>query len=98
MRKVLDQVGRVLNSYEYDIFGKLTFKSEQVRNIFKYGGLLGVLSDEELNDVYMMRARHYDAQHGRFISLDPTGKNLKLLSASLTCLEGYHCVYQYLDE
>ena len=78
VRKILDQVGRVLNSYEYDIFGKLKFKSEQVRNIFKYSGLLGVVSDEELGDIYMIRSRHYDAQHGRFISLDPTGKNIKL--------------------
>lgn len=73
VEKVLDSNGRVLNSYKYDIFGKMTFRSEQVRNIFKYSGLLGVMHDEELVDVYMMRSRHYDAQHGRFISVDPSG-------------------------
>lgn len=65
--------GRVLNSYKYDAFGRMTYKSEERRNIFKYCGLLGVMSDEELEDIYMMRARHYDAKHGRFISLDPSG-------------------------
>ena len=69
----MDQNGRVLNSYRYDIFGKLTYRSENVRSIFKYAGLLGVMHDEELVDMYMMRARHYDAQHGRFISMDPSG-------------------------
>jgi len=38
--------------------------------------LLGVIHDEELAEVYMIRARHYDAQHGRFISMDQAGKNL----------------------
>ena len=73
VEKILDQTGRVLNAYKYDIFGRMTYKSEQIRSIFKYSGLLGAIHDEELMDVYMMRARHYDAQHGRFISLDPIG-------------------------
>lgn len=65
--------GKVLNSYKYNAFGKMMYQSEQIRNIFKYSGLLGVIHNEELVDIYMMRARHYDAQHGRFISLDPIG-------------------------
>lgn len=47
--------------------------SEGVRNIFQYVGQLGVIKDEAVENVYMMRARHYDATHGRFISLDPLG-------------------------
>ncbi len=78
----MDQNGAVLNSYKYDIFGKLAYSSEQVRNIFKYSGLLGVIQDEELRDIYMIRARHYDAQHGRFISLDPFGEAFNLILRS----------------
>ena len=73
VEKVLDASGRILNSYKYDAFGRMTYRSERTRNIFKYSGLLGVMHNEELVDIYMMRARHYDAQHGRFISIDPTG-------------------------
>ena len=73
VEKILDMEGRILNSYKYDAFGRMTYRSELVRNIFKYGGLLGVIHDEELVDIYMMRARHYDARHGRFISLDSFG-------------------------
>jgi len=73
VEKILDETGRVLNSYKYDAFGKMTHRSEQIRSIFKYNGLLGVVHNEELVDIYMIRTRNYDAQHGRFISLDPTG-------------------------
>ena len=65
----------------------MTYKSEQVRSIFKYCGLLGAIHDEELMDVYMMRARHYDAQHGRFISLDPIGTKFKLvICLTMSCI------------
>lgn len=73
VEKILDINGRIVNSYKYDIFGKMTYRAERIRNIFKYSGLYGVMHNEELVDIYMMRARHYDAQHGRFISLDPSG-------------------------
>ena len=76
VEKILDMAGRIVNSYKYDAFGKITYRAERIRNIFKYSGLYGVVHDEELLDVYMMRARHYDAQHGRFISLDPSGMQI----------------------
>lgn len=76
VEKILDMNGMTLNSYKYDVFGKVMFQSEEIHNIFKYSGLLGVVHNEELLDVYMMRARHYDAQHGKFISLDTTGQTL----------------------
>lgn len=70
---VLDKDGVVLNSYSYDPFGRVIESSESVRNIFQYVGQLGVMKDEAVENVFMMRARHYDASHGRFISLDPLG-------------------------
>ncbi len=70
---MMNQSGTVQNVYKYDPFGRVLQQSEQLRNIFKYIGQLGVISDRELQDIYMMRDRHYDAQHGRFISLDPIG-------------------------
>lgn len=70
----MDEQGVSQNSYMYDPFGKLVQQSEKVRNIFKYIGRFGVIHDEELSNVYKMRVRHYDAGHGRFISLDPIGE------------------------
>ena len=70
---VMDFLGSIRNSYEYDPFGKVLWKSEGIRNIFQYIGRYGVIRDHEIQNMYMMRARHYDAEHGRFISLDPIG-------------------------
>lgn len=70
---MMDASGQIRNSYQYDPFGKVVQQTEQVRNLYKYIGRLGVISDEELQHVFMMRDRHYDAQHGRFISMDPIG-------------------------
>ena len=71
--RVKGEEERVLNSYSYDPFGKLLEKSEQVRNILQYVGKLGIIRLDELVDFYLMRARVYDASHGRFISIDPLG-------------------------
>lgn len=77
VEKVLDVNGRTVNSYKYDAFGKLMEQSEEMHSLFKYSGQLGVVHEEELQDVYSMRARHYDAQHGRFTSMDPSGENME---------------------
>ena len=69
----MDASGQIQNSYQYDPFGKVIQQSERLRNFYKYIGRLGVISDEELQHIFMMRDRHYDAQHGRFISMDPIG-------------------------
>ena len=66
--------GRVMNAYKYDAFGKTMYREERVRNLFKYAGQIGVIADDELMEIYMMRSRHYDAKHGRFISMDPIGQ------------------------
>ena len=70
---VMDQNGSIRNSYQYDPFGKVLWKSECIRNLFQYVGRYGVIHDHEIQNLYMMRARHYDAEHGRFISPDPLG-------------------------
>ena len=70
---VMDRNGSIRNSYQYDPFGKTLRKSECFRNIFQYVGRYGVINDHEIQNLYMMRARHYDAEHGRFISVDPLG-------------------------
>ena len=67
--------GKILNSYQYDPFGRVVQQKEQCRNIFKFGGVYGIIIDEELQDVYMIRSRHYNARHGRFISMDPVGND-----------------------
>ncbi len=65
--------GRVINAYKYDAFGKTMYREERTRNLFKYSGQLGVIQDGELTEIYMIRSRHYDTQHGRFLSMDPIG-------------------------
>lgn len=70
---IRNRSGDVQNSYQYDPFGKVIQQTEAIRNIYKYIGSLGIIADEELQDIYWMRDRHYDAKHGRFISMDPIG-------------------------
>lgn len=74
----MNEESETQNSYTYDPFGKVLQKSEKVRNVFQYLGKFGVIRDEELNGICMMRVRHYDAEHGRFISLDPIGETQEL--------------------
>lgn len=85
---MMNQSGTVQNTYKYDPFGKVIQQSEQIINFFMYIGQLGVISDGELQDIYMMRDRHYDAQHGRFISLDPIGIH-NYIGPSITVLTSY---------
>ena len=73
IKKIIDKDGNTLNSYKYDPFGILLQKSEQVHNIFQYRGSLGIVKHSELQDMYSMRDRVYDARLGRFISIDPLG-------------------------
>ena len=70
----MNEQGDTQNSYTYDPFGNVLQQSERVRNLFLYIGKFGVIRDEELNGIYLMRVRHYDAAHGRYISPDPIGK------------------------
>ena len=73
IRKIRNEIGEVVNTYDYDPFGKLLQKTEQIHNNFQYLGSLGIFRHDELVDMYCMRDRIYDASHGRFISVDPLG-------------------------
>ena len=63
--------GSVLNSYVYDPFGIVLTQSETVANAFQYAGEYGVTSEDTA--LYVMRARYYAAEVGRFLSPDPIG-------------------------
>ena len=66
---IVDESGNITHKYQYDEFGKVTQKQEADYNPFQYVGKYGVmyLSD----NLYYMRARHYDPTIGRFLSEDP---------------------------
>ena len=64
--KVTDNSGNVLNSYDYDIWGNVTAKTETMNNPFKY---TGEMQDDETGFIYL-RARYYDPSIGRFINED----------------------------
>ncbi|NJM41605.1 MAG: RHS repeat-associated core domain-containing protein [Anaerolineae bacterium] len=68
-RQMTDAGGSVVNRYDYDPFGVMLSASEGVANPFGYVGQFGVMRD--LNGQSYMRAREYDAQLGRFTSVDP---------------------------
>ncbi|WP_138752825.1 RHS repeat domain-containing protein [Paenibacillus sinopodophylli] len=64
--QMVDTNGEVINSYEYDEWGKITKKTEGIANEFKYAG---EIYDEETG-LYYLRARYYDPNVGRFINED----------------------------
>src|SRR5262249_48920579 len=52
-----DDARNIVNSYAYDLFGKVTNKIEGTTNPFQFVGQLGVM--QEPNGLYFMRARFY---------------------------------------
>jgi len=63
---VKDSSGNTLNTYEYDIWGNLTSKTEAMPQPFRYAG---EPQDEESGLIYL-RARYYDPTVARFITED----------------------------
>jgi len=64
---LVDGAGNIKNSYEYDIYGKVTNISENgIPNPMRYAGQM---YDSE-SGLYYLRARYYDPRIGRFINED----------------------------
>ncbi|XP_064637828.1 uncharacterized protein LOC135494016 [Lineus longissimus] len=69
---ITDDKSLLLNSYEYSPFGEDIKTVEQwLRNPFRHRGQLGLFQLPGASDKYMVRARVYDPEMGRFISMDP---------------------------
>ena len=77
---VKDSSGNTLNTYEYDIWGNLTNKTEAMPQPYRY---TGEPQDDESGLIYL-RARYYDPAVARFITEDMyTGQIDKPLSLNL---------------
>jgi RHS repeat-associated protein len=63
--------GRYVNTYSYLPFGESLTSSEAVANPFEYVGQWGVTNED--NSLYLMRARYYLPEEGRFLNADPIG-------------------------
>ena len=57
----------VTHKYQYDDFGKVLQSEEADANPFRYVGQLGVMYED--NALTFMRARYYDPEIGRFLSV-----------------------------
>lgn len=64
-----DAQGAVTDTYRYDPFGKVIGETGTSDNPFKFVGAFGVM--EEPAGLSFMRARYYDPEQGRFVSVDP---------------------------
>jgi len=64
-----DAAQNIVNSYNYDEYGRITDKMETFYNPFRYVGMHGVMY--ETDQLTFMRARYYDPTTGRFLSEDP---------------------------
>jgi len=64
-----DEAGQVVQTYEYDSFGKITNQTGSIRNPFTFTGR----EYDEETTLYYYRARYYDPNAGRFLTKDPIG-------------------------
>jgi len=67
VRQLTDQAGIVTDTYTYDAFGKLISRTGTTPNPYLYAG---ERFDSDLG-LYHLRARYYNADRGRFFSMDP---------------------------
>ena len=81
---IVNEAGDILNEYSYDPFGRKLHQYENESSIFQYIGRYGIVRVEELEHMYSMRARLYDAEHGRFTSPDPLGELLHRMKNHIT--------------
>ena len=69
VRQLTDTDGVVTDTYEYDAFGKLITQTGSTPNVYLYAG---ERFDPDLG-LYHLRERYYNADRGRFTSMDPFG-------------------------
>ncbi len=67
--QVTDAAGFVVNSYEYDAYGRIESSIEGIANPFTYTGR----EQDPESGLYYYRARYYDPEIGRFLNEDPLG-------------------------
>ncbi len=67
--QITDAAGFVVNSYEYDSYGRIEASIEGIANPFTYTGR----EEDPESGLYYYRARYYDPENGRFLSGDPLG-------------------------
>ena len=69
-RQLTDSSRSVVNTYVYDAWGQAVSVSETVHNFFRWIGKFGYYFDDDVEGYYV-RARHYGATIGRWLSQDP---------------------------
>ena len=67
IRQLTNESGVVTDTYDYDGFGKLLSRTGSTPNPYLYNG---ERFDADLG-LYHLRARHYDPDRGRFMTMDP---------------------------
>ena len=63
-----DMTGAVIDTYRYDTYGKLLYRSGSDDTVLLYNGRDGVVFDQ--NGLYYMRARYYSPKFRRFVNAD----------------------------
>ena len=67
VRQLTNELGVVTDTYTYDAFGKVLSQTGTTPNVYQYSG---ERFDSDLG-LYHLRARYYNVDRGRFMSLDP---------------------------
>jgi|GEM_PF-1196244 len=92
--KTVDSAGNVMNSYEYDIYGKVISSLENgIPNPMRYAGQM---YDSE-SGLYYLRARYYDPRVGRFISEDTNKGDINNPSSLNLYTYCYNNPLKYVD-
>jgi RHS repeat-associated protein len=75
-RQLMGSQGQVVDAYAFDAWGnEITNPQSQVPNPFKYVGKHGYYLDTE-SALMLLGVRYYEANLGRFVSLDPVTSGL----------------------
>ncbi len=90
-----DSSGGVTDTYRYDPSGQTIGSTGSTDNPYKFVGALGVM--EEPAGLYFMRARYYDSEQGRFVSVDPVEGETINPATLHRYLYGINNSYTYAD-